>query len=235
MWSPFTLYNTTTIISSSDINYNPNYYELPSAVTRSACTPDNASNPLYFYWTTDNATDIFYIYFHFAEVVQLQANESREFNIYINQELWSTNSVVVPSRVRVFTFYSVLPKTGELKYEVSMNKTNDSTLPPIINAFELYSVKLLSILETDKTDGIYMDICIYMLIQLISYALIILKHIYIYIVDAITSIKLVYGVTTRDWQGDPCVPEAFVWDGLNCSYNGFDPARIISLYVRSFN
>ena len=38
--------------------------------------------------------------------------------------------------------------------------------------------------------------------------------------DAIKNIKSMYGVT-RNWQGDPCAPTAFSWDGLNCSYNAY--------------
>lgn len=47
-------------------------------------------------------------------------------------------------------------------------------------------------------------------------------------VDAIINIKSNYKLK-RHWQGDPCFPEDHIWDGLNCSYNGSDPPRIISL------
>ncbi|KAI3670522.1 hypothetical protein L1987_87858 [Smallanthus sonchifolius] len=36
-----------------------------------------------------------------------------------------------------------------------------------------------------------------------------------------------YGFTELKWQGDPCVPQA--WIGLNCHYNDPGAARIISL------
>lgn len=48
------------------------------------------------------------------------------------------------------------------------------------------------------------------------------------LVDAVMKMKKMYGVK-RNWQGDPCVPKAYSWDGLNCSYKGNDPPRIISL------
>ena len=47
------------------------------------------------------------------------------------------------------------------------------------------------------------------------------------IVEAITDIKKLYNVTSRNWQGDPCVPSEYSWDGLNCS--GDNHPRIISL------
>jgi hypothetical protein len=50
---------------------------------------------------------------------------------------------------------------------------------------------------------------------------------------AIWSTKSTYGII-RNWQGDPCVPHAYLWDGLNCNYNDPGAARIISLYVLHF-
>ncbi|ESR40067.1 hypothetical protein CICLE_v10027230mg [Citrus x clementina] len=47
-------------------------------------------------------------------------------------------------------------------------------------------------------------------------------------VDAIMSIKKKYGVK-KNWQGDPCAPKVYLWQGLNCSYDGNELPRIISL------
>ncbi|VVA41416.1 Hypothetical predicted protein, partial [Prunus dulcis] len=51
-------------------------------------------------------------------------------------------------------------------------------------------------------------------------------------VEPITNIKLTYGVK-RNWQGDPCAPKEYSWGGLNCSYDGYEPPRIISLNLSS--
>ncbi|RYR26273.1 hypothetical protein Ahy_B02g060487 [Arachis hypogaea] len=47
-------------------------------------------------------------------------------------------------------------------------------------------------------------------------------------VDAITNIKLAYRVT-RNWLGDPCGPEAYKWDGLDCNFDGDGIPRITSM------
>ena len=47
------------------------------------------------------------------------------------------------------------------------------------------------------------------------------------IVDGIINVKSMYGIK-RNWQGDPCIPVAYLWDGLNCSYES-GSARIIYL------
>nr|GEZ05380.1 leucine-rich repeat transmembrane protein kinase protein [Tanacetum cinerariifolium] len=49
---------------------------------------------------------------------------------------------------------------------------------------------------------------------------------------AISNTKSVYGLK-RNWQGDPCVPQAYAWDGLNCSYKETETSRIISLNLSS--
>ena len=48
------------------------------------------------------------------------------------------------------------------------------------------------------------------------------------LVGAMTNIKSTYEVE-RNWHGDPCAPQAYSWEGLNCSYEDYNPPRIISL------
>jgi hypothetical protein len=49
------------------------------------------------------------------------------------------------------------------------------------------------------------------------------------LVDTITNIKKAYGVA-KNWQGDPCGPIKYIWEGLNCSIDdGNKPPRITSL------
>ncbi|KAF2301070.1 hypothetical protein GH714_019870 [Hevea brasiliensis] len=74
-----------------------------------------------------------------------------------------------------------------------LSKVGGSTLPPLLNALEAYYVVDLLLSETSQAD-----------------------------VDAIVNIKSRYGITSN-WQGDPCSPQDYVWDGLNCSYNGTAP------------
>lgn len=50
----------------------------------------------------------------------------------------------------------------------------------------------------------------------------------LFAVDAIVSIKKFYGVT-KNWQGDPCSPKTFAWEGLNCSYDVSNPPSITGL------
>ncbi|XVE51998.1 hypothetical protein DITRI_Ditri02bG0085000 [Diplodiscus trichospermus] len=87
--------------------------------------------------------------------------------------------------------------------QFSMVSTRRSTHPPLLNAFEAYKVKQLLQSQTEEKD-----------------------------VNAIMNIKSVYGLK-RNWQGDPCAPQEYLWEGLNCSYEDSNPHRITILNLSS--
>ncbi|KAK1360229.1 Root hair specific 16 [Heracleum sosnowskyi] len=197
-WIPLNLSNTG-ISTSLDVDNRKNNFRVPESVLRTACTPDRTSEPLRFYWNATTTSDQFYLYFHFAEVEKLEANQSREFNVYINDQLGINQRIVLPY-LTVSSIYSLRPQTGSTRYTITLSKTENSTLPPILNAFEIYTATKISNSGTSETD-----------------------------VSAILNIKSTYKVI-RDWQGDPCEPEDSLWDGLRCSYPSSNhSARIISL------
>ena len=96
---------------------------------------------------------------HFAEVVDLKANQSRSFNITINGNHFY--GPFVPQYLSTTTVYSQSALMMAKKYEVSIFKTESSTLPPILNAVEIYSVKNLLQSETDQQDGMLFNACMH--------------------------------------------------------------------------
>ncbi|XP_076885266.1 putative LRR receptor-like serine/threonine-protein kinase At1g05700 [Bidens hawaiensis] len=92
--------------------------------------------------------------------------------------------------------------SGSLSHELKIHGTKRSTLPPMVNAIELFKLVHLQQGQTDDQCG--------------------------KLAKAMWSIKSTYGLK-RNWQGDPCVPRASIWDGINCSYNDTDNLRIISM------
>ncbi|KAM7473323.1 hypothetical protein LguiB_020566 [Lonicera macranthoides] len=121
---------------------------------KKAIVPQNASDNLQFYWTLENTTDLFYIYMHFAEVEALQPNQSRSFNIYLNGELLYV--FVSPRYLSAFTLYNESPAScngnSVCRLTISINRTDNSTLPPIINALELYQVIQFTEPEAEEND-----------------------------------------------------------------------------------
>ncbi|KAF5453074.1 hypothetical protein F2P56_028013 [Juglans regia] len=183
-----------TIDSQSQYDDQP-----PSVVMSTAITPINENDPMeLIYWKPDDQQ--IYIYVYFAEVVKLEPNQYRSFNITLNGEYW--HGPIVPDYLYTTRVYSTSPVAGGT-YNFSIVKVENSTLPPILNAVEIYYVKDFLQPETDRAD-----------------------------VDAISKIKSTYGIK-RNWQGDPCAPKVYSWEGLDCSYDADNAPRITSLNLSS--
>ncbi|KAG6593498.1 putative leucine-rich repeat receptor-like protein kinase, partial [Cucurbita argyrosperma subsp. sororia] len=120
--------------------------------------------------------------FQLPSIVMSTASTQR-----MQARLWRFRTAIIPKYLSSMTFLSRQPLEAASSHLLSFVPTENSTLPPLINAFELYGMKEISELETEQGD-----------------------------VDAITNIRSNYGIK-KDWQGDPCVPMEYAWSGLNCS------------------
>ncbi|XP_010446205.2 PREDICTED: receptor-like protein kinase At5g59670 [Camelina sativa] len=202
IWNPYFQTVLTQISTTLEVN-NSNNYVPPKEALKNAATPSNTSEPLKMEWTSLYPNDQYYLYAHFSEIQELKENETREFNMVWNGEVMST---VVPKKLEVSTIYDQSPRTCEKgKCSFQLIRTKRSTLPPLINAFELYTVIELPQLETDERD-----------------------------VVAIKEIEATYALSRIDWQGDPCVPQQLRWDGLNCRNTNISmPPRITALNLSS--
>ncbi|RYQ98369.1 hypothetical protein Ahy_B08g094414 isoform D [Arachis hypogaea] len=184
--------------------FSKNDYQLPAGVMNTAITPANASDPLVINWRPEiPISDVYYIYMHFMEVeAESNNNEIREFNIFVDGKLFSEKPVQ-PPYLSTKTIRVVVPNS----VDISLEKTPLSTLPPIINAIEVYELIQFHQLDTFQAD-----------------------------VDAITRIQSVYGLAIREeWQGDPCGPAGYMWewDGLNCTRHLNESPRITALNLSS--
>jgi len=103
-------------------------------------------------WEPKDETEEFYVYMHFTEIQVLTTNQTRQFNIMSSGELWFPNCS--PQYMKVNTLYSKSGTSGkEIKF--SLERTENSTLPPIISALEIYKVIDLQKPETLQEDGIF--------------------------------------------------------------------------------
>jgi hypothetical protein len=75
----------------------------------SAGIPANASEPLEFFIDAQDTTLKFYVYMHFTEIVKLEANQSRHFNISLNGKYWSD---LTPSYLYTTKVFSPSALTG---------------------------------------------------------------------------------------------------------------------------
>uniref|UniRef100_A0ACD5W098 Uncharacterized protein n=1 Tax=Avena sativa TaxID=4498 RepID=A0ACD5W098_AVESA len=184
--------NTTNKVDSLPGN---NYFNVPSAVMQNALTVEMNSSGLSISVNSRPERAVLPI-FHFAEING--SNPNRRFNIYsVNELLFSDFS---PSRFQVDSVH----QDGRFLYNPRafiLNKTRNSTLPPLINAAELYSLVRMDNLTTNSDDVNYM-----------------------------TEVKKHYNLRPINWNGDPCSPREYSWEGLTCDYTKSNQnPRIVSV------
>lgn len=118
-----------------------------------ASTSKDASTTLEISWDTIDSSQYFVI-MHFAELEIPQVNQTREFTIWHNGNFYF--GPIIPEYLSTMTFLSPKPLKVASSHFLAFIPTENSTLPPIINAFELYGMKEISELETEQGDGIFL-------------------------------------------------------------------------------
>ncbi|KAI8544547.1 hypothetical protein RHMOL_Rhmol08G0305600 [Rhododendron molle] len=207
IWFRDTLEITSTSLEVINASYSnrdalsANDYKPPYPVMTTAIRPGNGYNSLDFWVKLDYPkpkVQQLYVYMHFAEIAD---NQGGELDIYINDAPWSLG--VATYFMRPVTVNSAYSMGSDLRLNFSIRATAQSTLPPILNAIEVYEVlELQSSTPTSQSEF-----------------------------EAIRNIKSAYRVE-RNWQGDPCVPMNYSWDNLQCNYDR-NSTRIISLNLSS--
>ncbi|KAJ0837707.1 putative transferase [Helianthus annuus] len=197
IWYPIASTNTKDIQTSSPISLGSSTKEsVPSKVMSTAVIPANPTADLFYSWTATDKTEEYFMYIHYAEIETLEGNDTREFNIYLNDAYW--DGPISPIDHTTSTYFTSFYNASS--YELTLRRTENSTLPTMMNAIELYNPIHLQQRQTNDKDATTM-----------------------------WSTKSTYGLK-RNWQGDPCVPQDSMWDGVKCS-NDTDNLRIISMYV----
>ncbi|CAL4971410.1 unnamed protein product [Urochloa decumbens] len=184
-------------------NYLTDVFDVPSAVMQNAATPANGSR-IDFSWNPSdpsaNISSRYFFVFYFAELLSAASNEQRQFDIIVDNSTWNTKPYTPP-----YLFAESFSGTvkGQAGHSISLVATKNAKLPPILNAMEMYLVKLISETATDPGDA-----------------------------RAMMAIQETFGVS-KNWMGDPCAPKAFAWEGLNCSYPPAGLPRITALNLSS--
>ncbi|KAJ1689487.1 hypothetical protein LUZ63_013642 [Rhynchospora breviuscula] len=184
IWLNWTKSTWTTISTNSSIDGFT--YDVPSVVLQTAVIPSDPKGSIDIGWlASDNSTE-FFVLLHYADIQTWPNNSLREFNVYANGDQVGNSPVAMGYLNPGYVSYT---HTGQTNYNVSLKSTPNATLPPILNAFEIYIVLPVTSLPTYSGDG-----------------------------TAINSIKGNYSVR-KGWSGDPCVPTIFSWTGVNCTIN----------------
>ncbi|KAM7522259.1 hypothetical protein LguiA_012161 [Lonicera macranthoides] len=155
----------------------------PQAVLQNAITASVASSSITLNLNFVDSDKLVYINFYFSEVTQLDSTELRSFRILVNNQ---PSKPIVPIYANV-TELNASNFTLSSNTTFSLVPTPDSTLPPLINAMEIFYISDVMTKGTDSND-----------------------------VEGLSTLLNSFDVLNQ-WSGDPCLPVSFTWDWLDCS------------------
>ncbi|XP_057482966.1 putative leucine-rich repeat receptor-like protein kinase At2g19210 [Actinidia eriantha] len=156
----------------------------PQAVLQNAITTSTPSQSIIFGTDFPTAQVPIYMTMYFSEVTELDSTQKRSFRVYRNNESFS--DPILPPYAN-FTELYVSNFTSASNSTFSLMATADSTLPPLINAMELFYISDRLTDGTNSND-----------------------------VAALASLQSDSDVL-QEWGGDPCLPAPFTWDWLTCN------------------
>uniref|UniRef100_A0A0E0II85 Protein kinase domain-containing protein n=1 Tax=Oryza nivara TaxID=4536 RepID=A0A0E0II85_ORYNI len=188
---------------NSERNIQPeSITEVPSAVLQKAVQVAGNGRMLNITWEGNTPDLQVTVFLHFAD---FQKSQPRQFNIYFNSH--DKPYLYSPPYLAAGVVYSPSwygESDGE--FNVTLVATAKSVLPPMLNAFEIYTPIKHKTPMTFSKD-----------------------------VEAIMAIKLEYGVLNKNWMGDPCYPTQYAWEGVKCKNSSENIPRIISIDLSNSN
>ncbi|CAN6893328.1 unnamed protein product, partial [Brassica oleracea] len=151
IWEPYFLLEWTQITTTLNVTDSSNGYAPPRDAITTAAIPTNASEPLTIIWSLETSDDETYGYLYFAEIQQLRANETREFKIVANGRVdYDSYSPMNFEADTVFNHVSL--KCEGAVCRLQLLRTPKSTLPPQMNAMEIFSAIYFPQSETSTDD-----------------------------------------------------------------------------------
>ncbi|KAL8501624.1 hypothetical protein ACS0TY_020947 [Phlomoides rotata] len=126
-----------------------------------------------------------YINMYFSEVAQLTSTQTRSFQIVMNDQPLLDSPIIPP--------YDNCTEIHLTNYTLSSDTTlrlvptDTSSLPPLINAMEVFQIGDALTDGTNSND-----------------------------VEGLASLQNAFAIL-GDWSGDPCLPSPFLWNWINCS------------------
>lgn len=158
IWEPYFLLEWTQINTTLNVTDSSNGYAPPRDVITTAAISTNASEPLTIIWSLETSDDETYAYLYFAEIQQLRANETRQFTIVANGRVdYDSYSPENFEAVTVSNHASL--KCEGAVCRLQLLRTPKSTLPPLMNAMEIFSAIYFPQSETSTDDGIHIRSC----------------------------------------------------------------------------
>lgn len=132
----------------------------PSVILQSAITPVNGTR-IDLTWISDpafdngNSTQLLFLYF--TELEKVPSNGLRQFDILVDNTTGNDSKGFIPKYLSAEVVKRMVQGSGQ--HSVSLVVTPEATLPPIVNAIEIYSANQMTEISTNDADGMCLTIC----------------------------------------------------------------------------
>ncbi|XP_019087318.1 PREDICTED: probable LRR receptor-like serine/threonine-protein kinase At4g29180 [Camelina sativa] len=154
IWSPYSPVSWNSTMTTGYIDIFQSGYRPPDEVIKTAASPKSDDEPLELSWTSGDPDTRFYAYLYFVELENLKRNESRKIKIFWNES--PVSGAFNPSSEYSMTVSNSRAFTGK-DHWISVQKTADSTRPPILNAIEIFTAQSLDEFSTTVEDGMFIS------------------------------------------------------------------------------
>lgn len=140
----------TNISTISTVDQDKNF-ATPSVVMQTAATTSSTIQSLDLSWTWPIQSTTFYVILHISKIQNIPSTDLREFDIF--SEGWLLFNSTVPDKL--YPDWYTYVDTNYNEYNVSLKATSNSTLPPLLNAVELYVITPATGIPTNSGDGMF--------------------------------------------------------------------------------
>ncbi|RWW25200.1 hypothetical protein GW17_00010473 [Ensete ventricosum] len=154
LWEPWSLPMWTDIFTNSTVeNLSQDYFEVPSTVMQTAVTPFNSTTLLLSWDPYPGDVNLYFPILHISDFDKHSGtNRSRQFYVYVNGIQWLRDPMT-PDYLFSDSVYSISPVGPFDSYNITLVALSNSTLPPILNAFEIYSTLSDANVPSNDDDG----------------------------------------------------------------------------------
>ncbi|GMI81812.1 hypothetical protein like AT4G29990 [Hibiscus trionum] len=185
IWVPAVSVDGLTVLSSDEILVEVDLGDSPpSAVLLNAFSTDSTSSSIRLGTNLPTTKVPIYMNMYFSEVSVLDSTQTRSFELQIDGT--PSSKPFIPAYLKAGEMI-LTNVTASSSNNFTLVATSDSTLPPLINALEVFTI------SDELTDGTNSDD-----------------------VDGLVSLQGQFDAL-GDWGGDPCLPSPYSWDWINCT------------------